>query len=386
MRLLDFAASTTFKNGVISRTSAAAMRDFIHQISNNRQATEFDMPHIDVRRLDAWISEVNQSTADNSKGESLEISAFIVAAVYSECTNKKAGENFRGLTFEADISIAQGQYAAYKSIVEIERFGSYELFVQIQNVNDQISTVKATVDSLQSTFATRLEANNLELRNTQATLIEIESIATKLQKDYDFDKVKHLDDLADLAVKSTEIIKNHEQTITERLNLQSVRQRWQNVRDRAKIAFYTSLTIVVVMALSAIGIAFAFAQSIIDFLTPLNVKTIMLQGTVGGAIGMQLARIAVITIPLVCYLWIMKIAVRILMRSLMLMDDADQRATIMESYYTLANDGKTDERALPMMLWALFRPVPGHGPDGVEPPDFTEAINAGLKGKLLDPR
>lgn len=67
------------------------------------------------------------------------------------------------------------------------------------------------------------------------------------------------------------------------------------------------------------------------------------------------------------------------MRSLVLMDDADQRATIMDSYYALTGDGMTDERALPMMLWAIFRPLPGHGPDGIEPPDFTEAINAGLK-------
>ncbi len=32
-----------------------------------------------------------------------------------------------------------------------------------------------------------------------------------------------------------------------------------------------------------------------------------------------------------------------------------------------------------MLLWAIFRQVPGHGPDGIDPPDFTEVINAGMK-------
>ncbi len=51
----------------------------------------------------------------------------------------------------------------------------------------------------------------------------------------------------------------------------------------------------------------------------------------------------------------------------------------MESYTLLLRDGMDDERALPMLLWAIFRQVPGHGPDGIDPPDFTEVINAGMK-------
>jgi hypothetical protein len=56
----------------------------------------------------------------------------------------------------------------------------------------------------------------------------------------------------------------------------------------------------------------------------------------------------------------------------------------MESYTLLLRDGMEDQRALPMLLWAIFRQVPGHGSDGIDPPDFTEVINAGMK-KQFEP-
>jgi hypothetical protein len=385
-KLLEFARSANYSTGKLDRTSATGMKNIIAKAFHSGRQRSSGLRPINADRVEEWVSQAVAKVASLDQEVANQLSAFVVAAISTENDTSTMAYDFKSISFEMDIVTANAQYAAFKAFFQIEKFGEREFVRPAAQMREFITSVGSRLDTVQENIFTKAEANSTSLVDLQRRLVEIENLAEKLKIELEVNQKKHTDELVELASSSWETIKNHEQATNERLNLQSVRQRWQNVRDRAKIAFYTSLTIVVVMALSAIAIAFVFAQPIIDFLTPLNIKTIMLQGTVGGAIGMQLARIAVITIPLVCYLWIMKIAVRILMRSLMLMDDADQRATIMESYYTLANDGKTDERALPMMLWALFRPVPGHGPDGVEPPDFTEAINAGLKGKLLDPR
>jgi hypothetical protein len=172
---------------------------------------------------------------------------------------------------------------------------------------------------------------------------------------------------------------DHSAQISDRLNLRLVTQRWHDVRKRAKRTLWASGIAIFLMFVLASAIIARHGHEILDFLMPFDLKTMYLNTTATGVLSMQIARMALVAVPIATYFWLLKIIVRIFMRSLVLMDDADQRATIMDSYYALTGDGMTDERALPMMLWAIFRPLPGHGPDGIEPPDFTEAINAGLK-------
>lgn len=172
---------------------------------------------------------------------------------------------------------------------------------------------------------------------------------------------------------------DHSKTIADRLNLRLVTQRWNDVRKRAKRTLWASGGVIFLMFVLASTIIATQGHEILNFLMPFDLKTMYLNTTATGVLSMQIARMALVAVPIATYFWLLKIIVRIFMRSLVLMDDADQRATIMDSYYALTGDGMTDERALPMMLWAIFRPLPGHGPDGIEPPDFTEAINAGLK-------
>jgi len=62
---------------------------------------------------------------------------------------------------------------------------------------------------------------------------------------------------------------------------------------------------------------------------------------------------------------------------MVLMDDARQRHTTMDTYFHLieSNGATTEERGL--MLNALFRPLAGHGQDNVDPPNFIELMGKG---------
>ncbi|MFC6448415.1 hypothetical protein, partial [Shinella zoogloeoides] len=101
--------------------------------------------------------------------------------------------------------------------------------------------------------------------------------------------------------------------------------------------------------------------------------------SVAVALTHQFGRLIVFSVPVFVYLWTMRAVMRFFMRSMLLMDDARQRQTMLETYFMLTGSGRADERDRPLILWALFRQTPGHGSDGVEPPDFTEVINAGMK-------
>ena len=84
--------------------------------------------------------------------------------------------------------------------------------------------------------------------------------------------------------------------------------------------------------------------------------------------------------PLGLYFWLVRIVVRFNMRSLLLMDDARQRATMMETYYRLIEKEAATKEERALVFQALMRPPPGHGPDTVEPPNFTEVIGKAANG------
>ncbi len=92
-----------------------------------------------------------------------------------------------------------------------------------------------------------------------------------------------------------------------------------------------------------------------------------------------ISRLVVVTIPVALYFWLIRLVVRYNMRSMLLMDDARQRATMLDTFYKMIERrvASVEDRAL--VLTALMRPAPGHGPDSVEPPNFTEVLDK-MKG------
>ncbi len=94
-----------------------------------------------------------------------------------------------------------------------------------------------------------------------------------------------------------------------------------------------------------------------------------------------ISRLVVITFPLVLYLWVVRLIVRFNTRSLVLLDDARQRQTMMETYFMLIEHGAASPEERGLILNALFRPAPGQGADNVDPPNFTEFLGKVVPGK-----
>lgn len=90
-----------------------------------------------------------------------------------------------------------------------------------------------------------------------------------------------------------------------------------------------------------------------------------------------IGRFLLISAPLGFVVWMIRLIVRYNMRSMLLMDDARQRLTMLDTYlFLVERDGATkgDRGAV---LEALFRRPPGHGPDTAEPPNFVDLLKYG---------
>ncbi|WP_107677233.1 hypothetical protein [Agrobacterium sp. LAD9] len=98
-------------------------------------------------------------------------------------------------------------------------------------------------------------------------------------------------------------------------------------------------------------------------------------GSAAQVTANAISRLVIVSAPLALYFWAIKLLVRFNTRSMMLMDDARQRHTTMDTYAHLVEKNKATIEERGLMLSALFRPLPGQGAENVDPPNFVEIIN-----------
>lgn len=86
----------------------------------------------------------------------------------------------------------------------------------------------------------------------------------------------------------------------------------------------------------------------------------------------QLGKLFFLTIPLIIYFWICRLLVRFVLRSLVLMDDANQRSIVLDTYLNLVGEGVAKEEDRQLLLQAIFAPLPGHGEARIDLPIPTQ--------------
>lgn len=169
---------------------------------------------------------------------------------------------------------------------------------------------------------------------------------------------------------SIQSIRNYETSIEERLKTNHLSVLWDKraasaARDAIISAFVLFMTI-------------AISISIIIYYSPTISKIIELPSSITykehTLFALQVSRALIIAVPIILLFWAIKLIIKYFMRSLLLLDDANQRKTIMDTYLSMVKEDEANQKAFPLIMWALCRQVPGHGPDGIEPPDFTEVI------------
>lgn len=191
--------------------------------------------------------------------------------------------------------------------------------------------------------------------------------------------------VAEALVKFRDDLANHEAAIREEWKLNRARLNWNQRYLEARRGFKIACGLLALFLAVTMIIAISYGSAIVASVNHFDIGLFLSGGSASTAIAHQLSRLIVFSVPILVYLWMLKAVMRYFMRSLLLMDDARQRETMLDTYLLLTEKGRADERDRPLILWALFRQTPGHGPDGIEPPDFTEVINAGFNRSKTAP-
>ncbi|MER9278737.1 DUF6161 domain-containing protein [Mesorhizobium sp. M0522] len=173
-------------------------------------------------------------------------------------------------------------------------------------------------------------------------------------------------------------------SIREELKLQDARKLWTDSAATARSAYAVSWIVLIALLLVVPAYAISQYQAIIGFFH--QVSAGIFQDIPPGtsdtvALISAVSRLFLITVPIAMYLWLVRIVVRFNMRSLLLMDDARQRNTMLETYLHLVERDAEVKVDRALILEALFRRTPGHGSDTIEPPNLADIMKMGHPAK-----
>ncbi|WP_144223447.1 DUF6161 domain-containing protein [Mesorhizobium amorphae] len=168
-------------------------------------------------------------------------------------------------------------------------------------------------------------------------------------------------------------------SIEERLKLREATDLWGVASTRAAWAFYLSALLLMAILIGFPVTAYIKRTEIIDFIT--NFEKGVLVGA-GGNDGIASAvgafgRLLLISSPIGFVVWLIRLIARYNVRSMLLMDDARQRVTMLNTYLFLIEKDAAVKQDRGAILEALFRRAPGHGPDTVEQYNFTDLLRYG---------
>ena len=304
--------------------------------------------------------------------DTINVAMFVVAGIASRIRDKKkdiSDRNFEELIKGGSVEIARFQSMALQ--LELEKYdeersrgASGEMLSLAQEMTSMAKSSKSEIDVIIADARGRLSAIKEEVDQFQSYSARAETSVLNAIKEQE-----------EISRKAKEEIEGIAASTVARANLAALGTMWEGIATRSKRSMWIFGVIAVGMMIA--GIIFLVCGK--DFIMRSMMNRLPVDDTTVPSvlISLQLSRIVVMTIPLILYLWGLKIAVRMFTRSMALYDDATQRKTILDSYFFLGEKGKIDKDAQPIVIGAVCRPVPGHGSDGFELPDVAQMLQAG---------
>lgn len=248
-----------------------------------------------------------------------------------------------------------------------------------QRFVDLMARSEKTANRLSADLKNRkkpLDALNKEM---EAALLEIETVRSQSEDLLELLKLAEADTdrIMRRADESEKHIAATVDAVAESALQNAGREMWDKRAKAATWNFRFSGVALILLLAVLPGIAIHNYEWVIDLLMKINAvisKDLPPDPTAAQLTMASLNRLLVIAAPLVLYLWMVRIIVRLNMHSLVLADDAHQRRTIMDTYIHMIEKqiAQREDRAL--LLNAIFRPPPGQVNDSVEPPNFAELL------------
>lgn len=172
-----------------------------------------------------------------------------------------------------------------------------------------------------------------------------------------------------------------------RFGTEAARKLWGEREKQSKWALILSSVAIFLLIATPIVLAVCFTTEILHYLAQIvaasALPTIDSNGqqlpppTDAQVTIAAVGRLVIVTVPIFLYIWAIRLVVRFNSRSLLLLDDARLRLTMLDTFFHLIEKEGAVKEDRALVLNALFRPAPGHG-DNVDPPNFTELVSKAM--------
>lgn len=171
-----------------------------------------------------------------------------------------------------------------------------------------------------------------------------------------------------------------------RFGTEAARKLWGEREKQSRIALIASSIAIFLMIAAPIGLAICFTSEVLHYLAQIVAASALPTTDATGQLPTPsdaqvtiaaIGRLVIVTVPIFLYIWAIRLVVRFNSRSLMLLDDARLRLTMLDTFFHLIEKEGAVKEDRALVLNALFRPAPGHG-DNVDPPNFTELVTKAM--------
>jgi len=226
-----------------------------------------------------------------------------------------------------------------------------------------------------------LQKNGEELNSFEDKITKLEMRTSTLANEIE----DTTSTLGDNIGKLSSQLENTDKEIREQLNLAATKNMWLNKARWNLVAFIFGSLITIGLLVGLPLCIYYFSSEISEIvkifakdMTPVDLPE---EGKGAILIANQISKLLLLMVPIASAFWLVKLSVRFTLRSLSLMDDAKQRKVMLDTYLFLVGEGKADEGDRPLILNALFRPVPGHGGHDIEPPNLGDLMKLSRSDK-----
>ncbi len=288
-----------------------------------------------------------------------------------------------------------GNYSGWRAVEDFEneetsRISQVRKQIQV-SLDDITGQAVMSIDALRQTYAnstSAIEADVASLADRTNQALEAAKIASDKATAFE----GRADELiADVDARSTDISEKFDasnnkveafmEAVRTQANFEDLKIHWVNRGRTAAEAWFWSGTVLLVLLVVVPGFAIYDSEIVVAFMKKLVDAAAINIGPNPDAVTITVAtisRLVVITIPLALYFWLIRLVVRYNMRSMLLMDDARQRATMLETYYRMIERSAATVEDRALVLQALMRPAPGHESDSIDPPNFSEVVEKAM--------
>ncbi|MBB3394213.1 DUF6161 domain-containing protein [Rhizobium sp. BK060] len=252
---------------------------------------------------------------------------------------------------------------SFDNALEILKTGQQaigELRTENATALKEVAEAKLELDRAQSFFKSSLNASNHALKTTTEGF---EALAAEVSTRKDN-------------------IEAFKEALREEAKIEAAKQLWDQRATAASRGFWTSAILLFLTLVFIPVMGFCKLDSVIAVLRHISETTLIgidqSKAEGGVMLGLAINRIVIVTVPLALYFWMVRMLVRFNLRSQVLMDDARQRHTMMNTYFHLIEKQSAVKEDRALILNALFRPTPGQQNDSVDPPNFTELMDKAI--------